>query len=233
VRIFLSFANRDTVAAERISRHLQTAGFDVVSGLREVPPGTHWPSEVLRAIRSSDAVVVLLSSASLASTSTTFEISAAVASQETPLIPVVLEKGLELPFFLRYIRNVDLSNPRDWPRGLDSLVWALRFSKVEWKRLDEGLRIALAQERNSLRLERTVQEVRSETRETVLRESLMVFTVVAAVLMAVLFSVLAGRTPAGLVFGAVAALGALGVLLQVIAWAVESRSHQDRRSRDE
>jgi hypothetical protein len=233
VRVFLSFVSRDSEAAGRISRHLRAAGFDVVSGLTETPPGTHWPSEVLRAIKSCDAVVVLLSAASLASSSASFEISAAVASQDKAIIPVALEKGLDPPFFLRDILYLDLSNRRDWPSALDSLVRALRFSKEGWKRLDEGVREALAQEWRSLRLERAVQEVRSETREAVLRKSIGVFILVAGVLMAVLFSVVSEGTPAGLVFGATAALGALGVLLSVVEWAVESRSHQDQRSRDE
>lgn len=234
MRVFLSFVSRDSDAAERIIHHLKVAGFDVASGHTEISPGTHWPSEVLRAIRSNDAVVVLLSAASLASASASFEISAAVASQEKIIIPVVLEKGLELPFFLRDIHHVDLSNPRDWQEGMDSLVRALKHPKGGAERLDEGVREALAQEQRSLALERVVQEVMSETREAVLRKSLATYATVLSLLTIFLSGfILSGGGPFPRLLIGLAA----GVVSGAAAWyalrAMQSRSHQDQRSRDE
>jgi hypothetical protein len=233
VRIFLSFVSRDRDAAERIIRHLRTSGFDLVTGHGEISPGDHWPSEVLRAIKSCDAVVVLLSAASLKSEYASFEISAAVASREKILIPVILEKGLELPFFLRDIHYIDLSNPRDWQEGLDSLVRALTHSRGTMDRLDEEVRETLAQERRLLTLERAVQEARSETREAVLRKSLLISLLVTSLLVGLLAGLISGLSY-GLVSGlSVGLVGAVTVVVSWLARRVDSRSHGDQRSRDE
>jgi F0F1-type ATP synthase assembly protein I len=233
MKIFLSFVSRDRGAAEQIIRHLRASGFDIVTGHAEISPGAHWPSELLRAIKSCDAVVVLLSAASLKSEYASFEISAAVASKEKILIPVVLEKGLELPFFLRDIHYIDLSNPRDWQEGLDSLVRALTHSQGRTDRLDEEVRETLAQERRLLTLERAVQEAKSETREAVLRKSLLISLLVTSLLVGLLTGLLSGLSyglVSGLVFGLV---GAVSIVVSRLAWHVESRSHHDQRSRDE
>jgi hypothetical protein len=216
VKVFVSYSSHDGAVAEQIIRHLRRAGFDVLMSDERLTPGVHWGYEVLRAIRSSDAIVALLSAASLDSEHASLERSAALASPEKALIPVVLEKGLDLPFFIKDIQYLDLSDPRSWPAGLDSLVEALRSFHGREKRPDKEVRRALDEQRLVLEESRTLQAVKLEVRESVFNMAFKVFAFVAAVITSLLANIVVQEASWPMVVWSIIALLS-GLILMAIS----------------
>jgi len=63
-KVFVSYGREDLPAARRLTRYLSRAGADVWADFRSLAPGDSWRAEIVAAIRSSDFVVVLLSTRS-------------------------------------------------------------------------------------------------------------------------------------------------------------------------
>jgi hypothetical protein len=93
-------------------------------------PGTNWVSAIYESIESADAVIILLSKASTGSENLRIELSASIASQSAHpnkrIIPVVLERDIEKPFYLSQYQYIDMSD--DWKSALNQLVAALKGS---------------------------------------------------------------------------------------------------------
>lgn len=95
LKLFISYAREDQERAALLVELLRNAGhqpwFD-----QALLPGQTWQTELGAAIRSNDAFVYLLSAASVASDWCRWEFNTAIECQK-PIIPVLLEHGLDLP----------------------------------------------------------------------------------------------------------------------------------------
>ncbi len=102
-RVFISYARTDSRFAIDFRTWLKAAGHevfldqDVDDGIRA---GTDWQERLHERLRWADAVVCVVSAASVASTWCVFEVSTAM-SLGTRILPVVLESGVRHPLLTR------------------------------------------------------------------------------------------------------------------------------------
>lgn len=92
-QVFLSFADEDRRLAETLHEVLTASGQSCWISSRSLRAGEEYPAEIARAIRSSNTMLVLLSSHSNASKWVRREVEVA-DNQEIPIIPVMVD-GVE------------------------------------------------------------------------------------------------------------------------------------------
>jgi len=93
-KVFLSYNHRDRELAASIADGLKQRGFELVIDVDALAPGVDWRSELMTAIRQSDAVVALITEN--ASPHVISEMGAARALGDTLLIPIVVGQ-VEIP----------------------------------------------------------------------------------------------------------------------------------------
>ncbi|MCC7423079.1 MAG: toll/interleukin-1 receptor domain-containing protein [Planctomycetaceae bacterium] len=107
--IFLSYSSRDEPAARQITAELEQSGIRCWMATRDITAGVAWGEAIVKAIRSSSAVVVLISRASTESEQVAREIDVAMRHQ-IALVPVRLD-GAELSrpmqYFLAGVQTID------------------------------------------------------------------------------------------------------------------------------
>jgi len=130
--IFFSYKSEDREKIERVVRELQTDGFDVWWD-REIPAGKTYRQVIQDAIGEAKVVIVAWSKHTEDSGTAGWvygEVDEA-KRQAKGLLPILLEP-CSVPMEYRAIQAVDLSN---WKGGR---------GVPEWKRLTDGLRLALS-----------------------------------------------------------------------------------------
>ena len=128
--VFISYAGQDEEVAARLAKDLKSFDIDVWFDKERLLPGRSWVEEVESSIREASAVLVLFSSHSSASDSFQGEVVSAISQSlsSTPkvIIPVLLEKDVRLPPFLRDFNYVDLGSPAGYERNVERIVEALK-----------------------------------------------------------------------------------------------------------
>lgn len=105
-KVFISYSTDDFPIVERVRRLLQSEDIEVFVAEYSVEPGERLTSKIEKGIRDSDLFVLLWSRHSKESEWVPQEIGIA-KSQGKPIIPVVLESGIEPPGFigdLKYLK---------------------------------------------------------------------------------------------------------------------------------
>ena len=87
--VFLSYANADKAIAEQVAQRLKSSGIDLPMLADAIRPGDDLVEALRKALKNSDAVVVVLSDASVSSASVMAELGAAIALNKR-IIPVKL-----------------------------------------------------------------------------------------------------------------------------------------------
>ncbi len=122
---FISYARADEQPARRFADELQRRGLNIYRVDSLVAPGEPWAARLQEAIDKSDLFFTLVSHESEKSQWVASETALALSKAERgkPLVvPVLLERNVELPFFLRHIQALDFSDPERVQSQLDSLV---------------------------------------------------------------------------------------------------------------
>jgi hypothetical protein len=103
MQVFLSYAAADRDVAGELAKGLQKLGYDVWYSDGRLYPGDNWPLEIGKALKESDAMVVLLSPESVRSESVNREIQFALSSQnyQRKLIPVLQRPTRGFPWILK------------------------------------------------------------------------------------------------------------------------------------
>jgi hypothetical protein len=123
-QIFISYAHSDRQRVLEVVERLQSSGFSTWID-RSLSPGERWDQSIARALRSSAAVLVFLSPASVTSLEVASEIALA-AADAIPITPILLA-DCKIPARLELIHAVDLREADDESR-LEGLVLTLRRS---------------------------------------------------------------------------------------------------------
>lgn len=104
-RLFISYATPDQATAEQLAQALTAEAADVWLASRAVQVGENYAEEIYRRLQSSDAVVVLLSRASIESVHVRREVNIAIDLRR-PVLPLALQPGIvgshDLPLDWRY-----------------------------------------------------------------------------------------------------------------------------------
>ena len=107
--VFLSYSHQDRVAAREFSQALRNAGLDVWLDEEQAVAGESIASAISEAISRSDVVVALLSTRSQESNWLSSEVAAAIAKSKK-VIPVLLDRDVQVPLVLRDRLWLDLSD---------------------------------------------------------------------------------------------------------------------------
>ncbi len=125
MRIFISHSMKDEDWARKLTEALTS--FDVfVWSDKKIAAGQPWRAEIQKALSSSQVILVLISANSLASEYIRDEWSEVLKqSWEDPkkvLVPVVLNKGVEVPGFLEHRQALNLAEDPDILKKLPDIV---------------------------------------------------------------------------------------------------------------
>ena len=125
-KIFLSYSRADIPLARRIDETLQARGMETWVDWSDVQPAEDQMQEYLHAIEQAEVVVVLLSSASIASPYRRREVEHAVSVQKR-LIPVVLDDfdPAGVPQVLRKLNWIFLRREEEFAAAIEGLVEAI------------------------------------------------------------------------------------------------------------
>ena len=117
MKVFISHASEDKELATRLSRFLRDEGLEVWSD-EDIMPGDNWAQKVSQALKESEAMVVLVSSAALESDWVRREIEFALGTEgyKERLIPVFVGSRDtipqdRIPWILRHLNGVELTDP--------------------------------------------------------------------------------------------------------------------------
>ena len=134
-RIFLSYARADVDCARKLADMVGRAGHDVWWD-RELHGGSRFTSEIDKALRDAEAVIVLWSEASVESAWVQDE--AAEGRDSNRLVPVVVD-AVRPPLGFRQYQAIDLTDLRtgDQPRQLEELLRAVIKMAVPEQRKPE------------------------------------------------------------------------------------------------
>lgn len=124
VQVFLSYASEDRSLAELVRQKLEDCGFAVWTD-EPSRPGRSVSELIASGINSSDAFVVILGKGTPERQWTSLEIGGAVASGK-PIVPLLTNREANVPFLLRDVQYLDLSDRATQRQQLERLCEALR-----------------------------------------------------------------------------------------------------------
>ena len=124
MKVFISHAAADAGLARQLAEVLEQAGMEVWYD-QQVLPGQNWAAEIGKALESSEAMVVLVTPAALASDHVHHALTFALGHKayHGRVIPVLVEpEGTlpkdDFPWILQKFEGVELSKYRQPRRGL-------------------------------------------------------------------------------------------------------------------
>jgi hypothetical protein len=99
MRVFISHAADGAEIASEVARSLRRQGLEVWFGQSEILPGDNWADQVSRALRESQAMVVLFTPQAVNSPNVQWEIGFALGAREYRgrLIPVLVGSPDQMP----------------------------------------------------------------------------------------------------------------------------------------
>jgi hypothetical protein len=106
--VFLSYASADRAIAEQIAQKLRSGGIDLPMLANAIGRGDDFADALREALQDSDAVVVVLSNASVESAFVMAELGAAMALNKR-IIPIKLGAS-PLPISLPAVSNLQILN---------------------------------------------------------------------------------------------------------------------------
>jgi len=125
MRAYLSYALPDREIARELVDKLEDAGHEVWFNDREITAGENWRKKVEEALNTSNAMIVLISPASMSSKLVRWEIEYAFFSKNFAhrVLPVYLRPTDDVPWFLRKQHGVTMG--RDHKKGIHEIKSAL------------------------------------------------------------------------------------------------------------
>ena len=131
MKVFISHSPVDGKLAKRVAALLQEAGLDVWEAGNEILPGDNWADKIAQGLKESEAMVVLLTPASLTSTGVNREIEYALGTKKYSkrLIPVLADPHKtitqdDFPWILKHLNPIDLIE-RDKEKGIRKIAETL------------------------------------------------------------------------------------------------------------
>lgn len=129
MRVFISHTSKDKEFAKRLASDLKASDLDVFAYYDAIMPGDSIAEKIGSAILDSDAIVLLLSHQSAKSPWVSSEIAFATAAQskakQPRILPIVIEQHSDIPFFIKDLLYLDLSDDQKYKENLPLLIKAL------------------------------------------------------------------------------------------------------------
>lgn len=102
--VFLSHASADQAVTKNIAHALAQVGVNTWASFRDIAPGSRWDESIEAALRSSAALVVVVSRSSVESRYVRAEVEDAISSDKT-VVPVIVE-DVEIPLRWRTLQHL-------------------------------------------------------------------------------------------------------------------------------
>lgn len=163
MKVFCSYSQNDKELVTKVKERLYKNGFDVFDQNNDISIGSNLLSAINDAINSSDAVLFFISKNTGDSYFMQQEISLAVSNKlngkEIKLIPIKLDEGAEIPFFLKDYLYLDASDPSDFEMVINQLTIDLQKENKSSIKNDQAIKFEqLKIEKELLLIERVKQE---------------------------------------------------------------------------
>jgi hypothetical protein len=133
MKVYVSHTQKDSPLARKVVSALRESGFDAWASTDEFLLGENWFERHAQALKESEAMVVLLTPAALASPWVEQEILYALgqASYAHRVIPVFVgdRKQIpedEIPWILKHLKGVNLPEPDKDNQGFAQIALALK-----------------------------------------------------------------------------------------------------------
>ncbi|CAG0975506.1 hypothetical protein ANAEL_01423 [Anaerolineales bacterium] len=107
MHVFISYSHTDTTFADKLTKSLEQAGYEVWLDSTDIQTGTRWDDEIVKGLNSSETFLVLLSNKATASQNVKDEIGYAL-DHGKQILPILLEP-CDIPFRLRRVQYVDFT----------------------------------------------------------------------------------------------------------------------------
>jgi TIR domain len=126
MKAFVSYAKDDENAVRPMLAALANEGVQLFLPGEQILPGEPWLDKIEGAIQSADAFVVFISPKSTRSDWVQHELAVALTQitkgKHKKIIPVLLNKDAEIPFFLKNVQYLDMSSERARTENQDKLL---------------------------------------------------------------------------------------------------------------
>lgn len=146
MRVFLSHSFEDNDIAQKVRNYLVRHDLDVFDIKNDIATGSNLKASINQAISDSDAVIFFVSKNSEKSQWVQHEMSLAVSNRlngkNVKLIPVVLDKNAEMPFFLKDYLYLDMSKSQDFDISMMKLIEGIKSERRTSVREDLEAKIA-------------------------------------------------------------------------------------------
>lgn len=146
MRVFLSHSNEDSDIARKVRNYLVHNGLNVFDDKNDITTGSNLTASINKAISSSDAVLFFVSKNSEKSQWVQHEMSLAVSNKlngkDVKLIPLVLDKNAEIPFFLKDYLYLDISRSKDFESSMAKLIEGIKSEPTTSVREDLDAKVA-------------------------------------------------------------------------------------------
>ena len=129
-KVFISHTQADTEFVTRLARDLHDRGLEVWSADQHLEPGDDWAKVIEEAILGVNNVLVVLSKNTANSEWVPAEAAIALSQGGKRIVPIYSTKDTFVPFMLRAIQGLDLSDPQGYPNAIDKLADLLRKEKL-------------------------------------------------------------------------------------------------------
>ena len=125
MKVFISYAHSDEALAQKVVAILKKAGLEVWDDTREILPGDNWAEQVAKALKESEAMVVLLTPEATRSRWVRREIEYALGEKR----------------YSKRLISVLVGDPADFPQeDIPWILWRLQMIKLaEYEKEEEGI----------------------------------------------------------------------------------------------
>jgi len=126
MNVFLSHSYDDNKIAQKVRNYLVHHGLGVFDDKSDIATGANLTASINEAINISDAVLFFISKNSDKSRWVQQEMSLAVSNKfkgkDVKLIPILIEKNAEIPFFLKDYVYLDISGSSNFENSMNNLI---------------------------------------------------------------------------------------------------------------
>ena len=133
MKVFISYTSEDARIAQKIRNYLAHSYIDVFDDKADISMGSNLASSINEAIDASDAVLFIISRNTDKSRWVHQEMSLAISNKlngkSVKLIPIVVEKNSDIPFFLKDYLYLDMTKGQDFETAMSRLIEGLRSDK--------------------------------------------------------------------------------------------------------
>lgn len=122
-KIYISYSRKDSDFLDGLTQSLEARGINVLIDRRDLAFGEQWAQELLSFVRSADALIFLVSAASIASQWCNAELEEALKRQKR-IFPVAIEKNTypDLPMSIRKLEHLDMQGATFGSRAFETSV---------------------------------------------------------------------------------------------------------------